>query len=1075
MNKKSLRICHLSDIHIRMKERHDEYKEVFGRLCDQLREDKPDRIFLGGDIVHSKISMSPELVHLTRKFFVDLSNIAPVDLIVGNHDMNISNADRMDALTPVVESIEETKNPINYLRDSGFHDVGDGVVYGVFSLIDGKNTRLTKKTKEDGKIYIAAYHGPVAGCMLDNDYEFSEAAMSLRTFSSYDFVFLGDIHKHQFLNKKGTIAYPGSLIQQNFGEGMDKGYLLWDIRSSTDFDVEFRRVPNDYGYYTLYSKDEELPDLDLPSKCRIRVIWEKAAKDISRAETTRVTSMIYKKYNPMSVQLTFKPIGNDNSQVVNVGEQENLADPVVQRDLLTQWLRDKCENDEDIDKILDIDREISEIVTDSTMEEFASSVWSIKNLELENFMSYVDTCKIPFENLKGVIGLFGENATGKSVILDAILYALFNKTSRNVKNEDLVNKHTDNPVCKVVLDLEIRGVDYRIERWTTRQYKKRTSEFVNARTDVVFKRKYQGDDEWENLSETQRNETEKIIRNVVGSFDDFLLTTLSTQNEIDRLEANEFLSLRPALRSDNMLRFLGLDIFNKKYDHAKDILRVVARDIRDADEDSELKLIGDLNKKLGGLTEKLDVEKARAEEIDEEIEALRDQSSKYSGMISEKVKIEKDSETLQKEYDTITAEIDSLNDEVDDITSKLYKLTRKVEQIEVSYIMSDEDLSRHHERVKEADRIKDELKAIAVSITNDKKILAVYRNDMATENKCPVSYDSNHTGCAYLQGYMKKKDECEVLIREVKEKISKQRSLDARLDDLISSYGIVKEQENIRDTLSKAAIKLQEYTQKKTELIGKIEYKELSRNLVSSHLKIAKSNDDTIHKNKKLKEEIIRIDGKIRALSSESKKLNESMIKKHNDIAVIKRDIEHIEQTIEKIRENDEKFNLYNTYCNAMHRTGLPVEVLRSYIPKINYEINKILSDVVSFGLFFKIDQDSTDINIVMRYDGDVDDTRPASMASGMERLLINFAIRYALISVSNLNKPNMWMIDEGFGVLSTQNLPSMSKFFENVRSLFKNIIIITHLDELKDVANWVLNVEKIDGISHIGNPQRSG
>ena len=165
---------------------------------------------------------------------------------------------------------------------------------------------------------------------------------------------------------------------------------------------------------------------------------------------------------------------------------------------------------------------------------------------------------------------------------------------------------------------------------------------------------------------------------------------------------------------------------------------------------------------------------------------------------------------------------------------------------------------------------------------------------------------------------------------------------------------------------------------------------------------------------------------------------------------------------------------LYGVYCDAMHRTGLPVEILRSYIPTINYEINKILSDVVGFGLFFKIDDESTDIDIVMRYDLDGDDTRPATMASGMEKLLINFAIRYALISVSNLNKPNTWLIDEGFGVLDSENLYSMSKFFENVRGLFKNIIMITHIDSLKDIANWVITVEKKDGISKLNTPQKN-
>jgi len=201
MNNTHIRIAHISDVHIRMKDRHEEYQEVFDRLYKMLREDNPDRIFLGGDIVHSKISLSPELVQLTRSFLMNLADIAAVDLIAGNHDMNVSNLDRMDALTPIVNSIgKDYGYGINYMREGGFYEVdGEPLVYGVYSLIDGKPTRLTKKDREEGKFYVAAYHGPVAGCLLENEYEFSEASMSLRSFGGYDFVFLGDIHKCQGL------------------------------------------------------------------------------------------------------------------------------------------------------------------------------------------------------------------------------------------------------------------------------------------------------------------------------------------------------------------------------------------------------------------------------------------------------------------------------------------------------------------------------------------------------------------------------------------------------------------------------------------------------------------------------------------------------------------------------------------------------------------------------------------------------------------------------------------------------------------------------------------------------------
>ena len=88
-------------------------------------------------------------------------------------------------------------------------------------------------------------------------------------FKGYDLGLLGDIHKRQHLNKEETISYCGSLVQQNHGEDIGKGYLLWDVPTRKSKYIE---IPNDYGYYTINIDNNTLPDLsDLPKKPRIRV------------------------------------------------------------------------------------------------------------------------------------------------------------------------------------------------------------------------------------------------------------------------------------------------------------------------------------------------------------------------------------------------------------------------------------------------------------------------------------------------------------------------------------------------------------------------------------------------------------------------------------------------------------------------------------------------------------------------------------------------------------------------------------------------------------------------------------
>ena len=65
-------IAHLADIHIRKLHRFVEYRQVFKNLYKQLKELKPDAIYIGGDVVHGKLDTSPEEVRMVANFFLSL-------------------------------------------------------------------------------------------------------------------------------------------------------------------------------------------------------------------------------------------------------------------------------------------------------------------------------------------------------------------------------------------------------------------------------------------------------------------------------------------------------------------------------------------------------------------------------------------------------------------------------------------------------------------------------------------------------------------------------------------------------------------------------------------------------------------------------------------------------------------------------------------------------------------------------------------------------------------------------------------------------------------------------------------
>ena len=74
-------------------------------------------------------------------------------------------------------------------------------------------------------------------------------------FNNYDFGFLGDIHMLQYLDEEKRIAYPGSTIQQNYGESIKKGFLLWEINNRNDFSSKFIPISNPHPFVTVDWKD----------------------------------------------------------------------------------------------------------------------------------------------------------------------------------------------------------------------------------------------------------------------------------------------------------------------------------------------------------------------------------------------------------------------------------------------------------------------------------------------------------------------------------------------------------------------------------------------------------------------------------------------------------------------------------------------------------------------------------------------------------------------------------------------------------------------------------------------------
>lgn len=187
------KIFHISDVHIRNLKRHSEYLTVFKRTVELIKSrlGTNDIIFLGGDIVHAKTDMTPELIQSVQLFFKMVADIAPTILIAGNHDCNLNNKSRLDALTPIVNALNHPN--LIYLKDSGVYHIADKH-FVVMSVFDSPDTFIRAK-QFDAEYKIALHHGALDQSMTDLGISISNTSVTNELFDGYTFVLLGDIHK----------------------------------------------------------------------------------------------------------------------------------------------------------------------------------------------------------------------------------------------------------------------------------------------------------------------------------------------------------------------------------------------------------------------------------------------------------------------------------------------------------------------------------------------------------------------------------------------------------------------------------------------------------------------------------------------------------------------------------------------------------------------------------------------------------------------------------------------------------------------------------------------------------------
>lgn len=449
-------IYHLSDIHIRNEiDRHKEYLSVFEELYKSLVQSLINPLtcltVVTGDVLHNKTILKPECISLTKDFFIGLTNLTDVIVILGNHDCNTNNEKSLNALYPIIKNLN-TKNKIYLLNFNKLYSYKN-IIFGVTTLYS--RTVTSCKNINNNCIKIALYHGSLYKDNKNRNDNWNNwnNKFTVQNFDEYDIVMLGDIHKHKYLNEKKTIAYASSLIQQDYGESpLDHGYLKWNIKDKTS---EFVRIRNNYGFITLNINDKIDNPYLFPKYPYIRVLYSNTDKMESRLVDYENYLRKCLKHNFDIKELVF--VQNSDNINKNIQTERIQIEHIDDLDTLNKIIKEHIHNNQNVQNLTNI--QIKDILNKiKTMDlDFDNPLKCIcKNIQLErlkfgNLFSYGDNNEINFNKLNKIVGIVTSNGNGKTALIDSILYGIFGKFSKSDNKYHAMNIESNTCISEITM------------------------------------------------------------------------------------------------------------------------------------------------------------------------------------------------------------------------------------------------------------------------------------------------------------------------------------------------------------------------------------------------------------------------------------------------------------------------------------------------------------------------------------------------------------------------------------------------------------------------------------------------
>jgi DNA repair exonuclease SbcCD ATPase subunit len=772
----------------------------------------------------------------------------------------------------------------------------------------------------------------------------------------------------------------------------------------------------------------------LSPNAKVKVYWDDQPHNYSREAKNKIKNYFASKYgfNKNNINIIYRPIkktaNGDIIEITGAGI-ENIMDVNYQRSLMKEFLSREGKNI-DFNRILALDEKVNgELNID--LNNIQHKSWSVKWVMIDNFLSFGEQNYVPFTKLKGltIVNSIPANQGGKTTLtIDAIKFLLHGNTTKTDTNEQIFNQFSDKNELVVRGMIDIENEETIIERKMRRTAKKGGGWTVVNKVNYY---KILPDGDEEELNEEDAKQTTRKIKDSIGSEKDFEMLVLATEKNLD-----ELIGLTTTESGKILTRLIGLEVLEMK----ETIVRSMYNEFAKKKKSNEYDVIT-LNQEIEDHKDKIqqfqDLEQILNEDLETTKGKIKDLEEERDELLSNKQTIDVTISELNP--DSLEETIKTLIDKGVELNKKVSEI--KEELVKIGEVNFDEDV--FHQLTKKANALSTEKALKEAEIKRLTKVIS----DLIAGGIC--------------QSCNRKLDDV-----DNSEHISKHEGDIEKLNDAFNKdekdLGEINTELESLDTIKK----LVDDKNKKELDIDRLEVEMggLRNKIIEkkNDLKKYNLNLEAIKLNRSIDIKITKIKTDLSVDNYAKDETIKKIERVQTDLKINGDHIINKNKLITTIQKEEEIDKIFKIYIELVGKKGISKLVLRSVLPIINSELQRLLEDVVDFEVEIFIN-DKNDVHFMLTKDGV---QKLLKSGSGFEKTASSLALRAVLGKLSTLPMPNFITFDEVLGKVAPENLEKLKTLFDKIKDMYEIVFFITHNDLVKDWGDNVITVVKNDNMS---------